>query len=153
MDMKHLLDILPAVVDLVATLSNALQASLDALQEALVPIALTARWEYGQNSSKFMSLSWDIPPCTLRCAALPSSELRHHIQMLWHLQIELDFMVDFQLPSPADSSQVLWLPDGKWGFGMSIQTTMVKSSVSMVTQLWKRANPTLFDAWLSVVED
>ena len=49
--------------------------------------------------------------------------------MLYRLDAELDFVVDFHLPSPVASSQPLRLPNGRWELGTSIQTVMVKSSV------------------------
>ena len=47
--------------------------------------------------------------------------------MLCCFDAELDFMVDFYLPSPMASSQPLRLLDGRWELGMSIQTVMVKA--------------------------
>ena len=75
------------------------------------------------------SVSWEIPPGAPLHATLPTSAMRHCIQMPRQLDADLDFMVEFHLPSPVASSQYLRLPDGRWELGTSIQTAMVKSSV------------------------
>ena len=61
-------------------------------------------------------------------AMLPPPSMRQHVQTPRYLDAELDFVVDFHLPSPVASSQPLRLPDSGWELGTSIQTVMVKSS-------------------------
>ena len=70
-----------------------------------------------------------------------------------HLDAELDFVVDFYLPSPVASSQPLRLLDGRWELGTSIKMVMVKSLAQMVTHLQEQATYASFKAWFLAVED
>ena len=123
----------PSAADHMASLTDALQISFDALQQTLVHLGLAIRWE--QDPASFESISWDLPWGAPLCGVLPTSALRQHIQMPCHLDAELDFVADFCLPSPAVSSQPLRLPDCRWELGTSIQRVMVKSSAQIVTRL------------------
>ena len=123
----------PAAVDHTASSTDTPQASVNAPRQTLVYLGPAVRQE--QDPSMSESVSQEIPPGALLCATLPTSALRHHVQMPQQLDTKPDFMADFHLPSPVASSQPLRLPDGRWELGTSIQTVMVKSSVQMVTRL------------------
>ena len=122
-----------ATIDHMASSMDAPQTSFNALHQILVHLSLAVRRE--QDPSMSESVSWEIPLGALLHAALPTSALRHRIQMPCRLDAKPDFVVDFCLPSPVASSQPLRLPDLRWELGTSIQTAMVKSLVQMVTHL------------------
>ena len=103
-DMQCAPTVFPAMADLVGTLSDALQALLDVLQEALVPLSPNPSQEHDQHSSEFMSLSWNIPPGMPLYTKLLLYVLRHCVQTPHRLEMELDFAVDVYLPSPVASS-------------------------------------------------
>ena len=67
----------------------------DTLWEALMPLNPATRWEHDQQLSEFISQSWDLPPGMLLCTMLIALALRQYIQVLDHLDAELDFMVAF----------------------------------------------------------
>ena len=143
----------PSAAGQAEPLSDALWASFDVLQETLVHLDPATRREQGRTLSKFMSHSWDLLPGELLHAGMPISILRQHVQKPCRLDAELNFVVDFHLPSPEASSQPIRLPDGRWELDTSIQMVMVKSLAQMVTQLQEWATYASFKAWLSVVKD
>ena len=69
-----------------------------------MPLGPTARQEPEQHSFEFMSLNRDLPVGALLYTTPPASTLKQHIQIPHHLNVELDFAVDFCLPFPAASS-------------------------------------------------
>ena len=106
----------PAMADQVAPSSNAPQESFDALWKTLVHLGTAIRWEQDPTSFKFTLHSWDLPLGAPLHAALPTSALRQHIQMLHHLDAKPDFAVDFCLPSQIgrnprtiSTNCILWL--------------------------------------------
>ena len=100
--------------------SDTPRALFDVPREALVYLGPTVRQEQEPTSSEFISNIQDLPLGVLLCTVPPTSALKQHVQMLWCLDTELDFAVNFCLPSPMASSQPLRLLDGRWELGTSI---------------------------------
>ena len=115
-----------AAINHTALSGDAPQMSFNAPHQTLVHFGPALRREQDPSTSE--SVSWEILPGVPLCAVLPTSALRHCVQMPRQLDAELDFATDFHLPSPVASSQPLRLPDGRWELGTSIQTARVKSS-------------------------
>ena len=90
-----------------------LWALFDAPREALVYLSPTIKLEEDLTSSEYILHSWELPLGALLRAMLAISALRQCIQMLCYLDAELDFVVDFRLPSLVASSQPLRLLDGR----------------------------------------
>ena len=64
----------PATADHTASSMDALQTSFNALCQTLVHLGPGIRWEQDHSSSE--SVSRELPPGALLCAALPTSALR-----------------------------------------------------------------------------
>ena len=124
-DKEHPPVVSSATIDHTASSMDAPQISFNVPCQTLVHLSLAVRWEQDPSTSE--SVSREILPGAPLCAVLPTSALRHCIQMPRQLDTKLDFAADFCLPSPVASSQPLRLPDGRWELGTSIQTAMVKS--------------------------
>ena len=123
----------PAMADQAVPLSNPPWASFDAPWETLVYLGPFIRWEQETTLSEFTSHSWDLLLGAPLRAIPPTSVLRQCIQMPCCLDTELNFVVDFCLPSPVANSQPLRLPDGRWELGTSIKMAMVRSLAQIVT--------------------
>ena len=91
-----------ATADNMAASLDALQVSFYMPQQTLVHLRPAVRRE--QDPSLSESNSWDIPQGEPLHAVLPTLALRQCIQMLHHLDAELDIAADFYLSSPVASS-------------------------------------------------
>ena len=89
------------IADPPGTSADALQVSFDMPWEALVHLSPAIRCELDPTSSEFISHSWDLLPGVLLHVIPPTSVLRQHVQMLHHLDAELDFAVDFPPALPC----------------------------------------------------
>ena len=92
----------PTPADQAASLSDAPQALFAAPWETLVHLSPAISCE--QDPTSFETCSRELPLGVPLHAAPPTSVLRQCIQMLHHLDTELDFVVGFCLPSPAAST-------------------------------------------------
>ena len=92
----------PTAVDHMASSTDVPQTSFNLPRQTLVHLGPAVRHEQDPSSSE--SVSREIPPGALLHTMLPTSALRHRIQTPHRLDAELDFAVDFYLPSPIASS-------------------------------------------------
>ena len=94
-NMDHPPAVFSTMADPLAASVDALQASFDVLQEALVYLSSTIGCEQDPTLFEFMSHSWDLPLGAPLHAILLASVLRQHVQMPCCLDTEPHFLADF----------------------------------------------------------